>query len=93
MALCLAAHARLAFGQGDLEQTALLEGAADGLRLRAGLRAWPMLRPTETEVMTKLRQVLGANRLDQIFSAGSRLNQQQAVAAIRYRPGTHAQTS
>jgi ATP/maltotriose-dependent transcriptional regulator MalT len=49
-ALCLAAHARLAFGQGDLEQAALLEGAADGLRRRAGLRAWPMLRPTETEL-------------------------------------------
>ena len=39
VALCLAAQARLAFAQGDLEQTALLEGAADGLRRRAGLRA------------------------------------------------------
>jgi tetratricopeptide (TPR) repeat protein len=91
--LCLAAHARLAFGQGDLEQTALLEGAADGLRRRVGLRAWPMLRPTETELRTRLRQALGADRLDQAFSAGSRLNQQQAVAAIRDRRGTRAQTS
>jgi len=91
--LSLAAHARLAFAEGDPEQTARLEGAADGLRRRVGLRAWPMLRPTETELRTKLRQALGADRLDQLFSAGSRLNQQQAVAAIRYRPGTHAQTS
>ena len=91
--LCLAAQARLAFGHSDFEQTALLEGAADGLRRRVGLRAWPMLRPTETEVMTKLRQVLGANRLDQIFSAGSRLNQQQAVAAVQDRRGARAQTS
>ena len=93
MALCLAAHARLAFGQGDLEQTALLEGVADGLRLRAGLRAWPMLRPTETELLTKLRQALGADRLDQLFSAGSRLSQQQAIAAVQDRRGTRAHTS
>jgi len=85
--LCLAAHARLAFAEGDPGQTALLEGAADGLRGRVGLRAWPMLRPTETELMTQLRQALGADRLGQLFSAGSRLNQQQAVAAIRNRRG------
>jgi predicted ATPase len=91
VALCLASHARLAFGEGDLEQTALLEGAADGLRRRVGLRAWPMLRPTETELMSKLRQELGADRLDQVFSDGSRLNQQQAVAAIRDRHATRAQ--
>jgi tetratricopeptide (TPR) repeat protein len=93
VALCLAAHARLALGEGDPEQTALLEGAADGLRRRVGLRAWPMLRPTEAELMTQLRQALGAGRLDQAFSAGSRLNQQQAVAAIRDRRRTRAPTS
>jgi tetratricopeptide (TPR) repeat protein len=86
--LCLAAHARLAFGEGDPERTALLEGAADGLRRRVGLRAWPMLRPTETELMAQLRQALGADRFDQAFSAGSRFNQQQAVAAVRDRRGT-----
>jgi len=91
--LCLAAYARLAFGAGDLEQTALLEGAADSLRRRVGLRAWPMLRPTETELMTQLRQALGAGRLDQSLAAGSRLSQQQAVAAIRNRRGTGTRAS
>jgi predicted ATPase len=86
--LCLAAQARLAFGEGDPERTALLEGAADGLRRRVGLRAWPMLRPTETELMAQLRQALGADRFDQAFSAGSRLNQREAVAAVRDRRGT-----
>jgi hypothetical protein len=90
--LCVAAHARLAFGEGDLERTALLEGAADGLRRRTGLRAWPMLRPATTELMTKLRQALGADRVDEVFSAGSRLNQQQAVAAVQDRPSIPAQT-
>jgi hypothetical protein len=85
--LCLAAHARLAFGEGDPERTALLEGAADGLRRRVGLRAWPMLRPTETELLAQLRQALGADRFDQAFSAGSRLNQHEAVAAVRDRHG------
>jgi len=93
VALCVAAHGRLAFAQGDLERTALLEGAADGLRRRVGLRAWPMLRPTEAELMTKLRQALGADRLDQMFSAGSRLSQQQAVAAVQERRGTRVQPS
>jgi predicted ATPase len=88
--LCLAAQARLASGEGDPERTALLEGAADGLRRRVGLRAWPMLRPTQTELMARVRQVLGADRFDQAFSAGSRLNQREAVAAIRSSRGTDA---
>jgi len=91
--LCLAAHARLAFGEGDLERTALLEGAADGLRQRIGLRAWPMLRPTETELVTRLRQALGADRFDLAFSAGSRLSQREAVAVVRDRRSTGTKES
>jgi len=91
--LCLAAHARLAFGEGDLQRTALLEGAADGLRQRVGLRAWPMLRPTETELVAQLRQALGADRFDQAFSAGSRLSQREAVAVVRDRRGTATKES
>ena len=68
--LCLAAYARLAFGEGDPERTALLEGAADGLRRRVGLHAWPMLRPTETELTAQLRKALGSDRFDQAFAAG-----------------------
>ena len=44
MTLCLAAFARLAFVAGDPERAALLAGAAEGLRRRVGLRAWPLLR-------------------------------------------------
>ncbi|HWN00374.1 MAG TPA: tetratricopeptide repeat protein, partial [Streptosporangiaceae bacterium] len=39
--LCLAAFARLAFAEGDPEGAALLAGAAEGLRRRVGLQAWP----------------------------------------------------
>ena len=51
-----------------------------------------MLRPTQTELTAKLRQALSADRLDQVFSVGSRLSQQQAVAAVQDRRATRAQT-
>jgi hypothetical protein len=52
-----------------------------------------MLRPTETELTAQLWQALGTDRFDQASAAGSRLNQQQAVSAIRDPRGTGTQTS
>jgi len=37
--------------------------------------------------MAQLRQVLGADRFDQAVAAGARLNQREAVAAVRDRRG------
>jgi hypothetical protein len=51
-----------------------------------------MLRPTEAELTAQLRQALGADRFDQAFAAGSRLNQREAVAAVRDERGASAQT-
>jgi predicted ATPase len=85
--LCLATFARLAFVAGDPEQAALLAGAAEGLRRRVGLQAWPLLRRGEAELVAQVRQVLGADRFDQVYAAGSRLSQQEAVAAVRDRRG------
>jgi predicted ATPase len=85
--LCLAAFARLAFVEGDPEQAALLAGAAEGLRRRVGVQAWPMLRPGEAELVAQVRQALGADRFEQAFAAGARLNQQQAVATVEDRRG------
>jgi tetratricopeptide (TPR) repeat protein len=45
--LCLTAFAQLAFVQGEGERAALLAGAAEGLRQRVGLRAWPLEREGE----------------------------------------------
>jgi ATP/maltotriose-dependent transcriptional regulator MalT len=83
--LCLSAFARLAFVEGDPERAALLAGAAEGLRRRAGLRAWPLLRRGEAELIAQVRQTLEPDRFDQVFAAGSRLSQQQAVADVRDR--------
>jgi tetratricopeptide (TPR) repeat protein len=83
--LCLAAFARWALVVGNPERAALVAGAAEGLRRRAGLRAWPILRPGEAELVTQARQALGADRFDQVFAAGARLTQQEAVAAAGAR--------
>jgi predicted ATPase len=81
--LCLTAFAQLAFEEGDPERAALLAGAAEGLRRRAGLRAWPAAQRGPAEPVAQVREALGAERFDQVFVAGVRLNQRDAVAAVR----------
>ena len=81
--LCLAALARWALVAGDPERAALVAGAAEGLRRRAGLRTWPMLRPGEAELAAQVRQALGADHFDQVFATGTRLTQRDALAAAR----------
>jgi predicted ATPase len=85
--LCLTAFARLAFVEGDPERAALLAAAAEGLRRRVGLRAWPLLRHDEAALVAQIRQALGAEQFDRSHTAGSRLSQQEAVAAVRGRRG------
>ncbi len=89
--LSLTAYARLTLAEGDPERAAMLEGAAEGLRQRVGLRAWPMLRRGEAELVAQVRQTLGADRFNQAFDAGSGLSQREAVAAVRGRRGTVTQ--
>jgi predicted ATPase len=81
--LCLTAFAQLAFVQGEGDRAALLAGAAEGLRQRVGLRAWPLEREGGAQMVAQLRQAVGADRFDQDFAAGLRLNRQQAIAAVR----------
>jgi ATP/maltotriose-dependent transcriptional regulator MalT len=86
--MCLAAFAQLAFAEGDPERVALLAGAAEGLRRRAGLRTWPTLRRGEAQLTAQISQVLGDDRFGAAYTAGSRLSQHEAVAATRTGPGT-----
>jgi hypothetical protein len=81
--LCLTAFAQLAFVAGDGDRAALLAGAAEGLRQRVGLRAWPLQREGEAQIVAQIRQALGVDRFDQGFAAGGRLNRREAVAAVR----------
>jgi predicted ATPase len=91
--LCLAGYARLALAESDPERAARLKGAAEGLRRRVGLPAWPHLRRVEAELVAQLRQRLGAGRFDQAFTAGSRLTQREAVAIARDQRSARTQTS
>jgi predicted ATPase/class 3 adenylate cyclase len=84
--LCLTAFARWALMAGDSERAALVAGAAEGQRQRAGLRTWPILRQGEADLVDQARQALGADRFDQVFATGARLTQREAVAAVRGRP-------
>jgi hypothetical protein len=86
--LCLAGYAQLAFADGDPDRAALLEGAAEGLRRRVGLAAWPNLRQLEADLVARVRHRLGGSQFDQAFSAGSRLTQREAVAIVRDQRGT-----
>jgi predicted ATPase len=79
--LALAAFAQLAFAEGDPERAALLTGAIDGLRQRAGLGVWPAPRRGETDLAAEIRQALGTDRFDQLYAAGARLSRREAAAA------------
>ena len=87
VAICLIAFAKLALAEGDPGQAATLAAAAEGLRRRAGLRAWPVLRRGEAELVTQSREALGASGFDEMYAAGARLSQREAVAIVRDRPG------
>ena len=80
--LCLVAYAELALAQRDPERAALLAGAADGLRRRAGLRAWPALRQSEADLLSHIRDEIGADRFDQVYQTGERLSQLEALATL-----------
>jgi hypothetical protein len=85
-ALSLAGHARLALATGDARRAARLAGAAQGLRWRFGLQAWPMLRRGEAELVAQVRRALGADEFDRVFADGSALSQREALAAARACP-------
>jgi hypothetical protein len=44
-------------------------------------------------LVTQLRQALGADRFDEVFAAGARLNLREAVAAVRDRRGADTAAS
>ncbi len=81
--LCVAAYSRLALAFGEPERAALLAGAADGLRRRAGLRPWPSLRQGEMELLGAIRRALDPGRFDEAFATGIGLRLKEAVSTIQ----------
>ena len=58
-------------------------GAADGLRRRAGLRAWPSMRRGETQLATRVAQEIDPDVFKDAFAAGSQHNQRETLALQR----------
>ena len=79
----LVTAAQLALAEGDARQAATALGAADGLRRRAGLRAWPSTRRGEVELAGRVGQELDAGKYDEAFAAGSELGHREAVTLVR----------
>ena len=79
----LVAYAQLALAERDARRAAMALGAADGLRQRAGLRAWPSMRRGEAELATRVAQEIDPDVFKDAFAAGSELNQREAVALVR----------
>src|SRR4051794_12640857 len=79
----LVAYARLALAGRDGRRAVMALGAADGLRERAGLRAWPSMRRGEAELSARMARELEPAAFKEAFAAGSELNQRQAVAFVR----------
>jgi predicted ATPase len=86
VAFSLVASAQLALAEGDARRAAMALGAADGLRQRAGVRAWPSMRRGEAELATRVLQETEPGVFKDAFAAGSELNQREAVAFVRGDP-------
>jgi predicted ATPase len=79
----LVASAQLALEEGDARRAAMALGAADGLRRRAGLRAWPSRRRGEAELMNRVAQEIDRQDFEDALAAGSELSHREAVAFVR----------
>ncbi|MGH9210518.1 MAG: DUF4062 domain-containing protein [Acidimicrobiales bacterium] len=79
----LVACARLALAEGDAWRAAMALGAAEGLRRRAGLRAWPSTRRSEADLVTRVRQMIDPQDPQEALAAGSELTHREAVALVR----------
>ena len=79
----LVAYTQLALAERDVRRAAMALGSADGLRKRAGLRAWPSMRRGEAELANRVAQAIEPDAFKDAFAAGSELTQLQAVALLR----------
>jgi predicted ATPase len=87
LTFALVASVQLALAEGDPLRAAMALGAADGLRRRAGLRAWPSMRPSEAELATRVADETNDSDFEAAFAAGSELSHREAVALVRGESG------
>jgi predicted ATPase len=80
----LVAAAELALAEGDARRAAVALGAADGLRRRAGLKAWPSMRPSEAELVNRVAED-DSSDFEAAFAEGAELSHREAVELLRGR--------
>ena len=80
--LSLVAYAQLALAEQHVRRAAMALGAADGLRQRAGLRAWPSMRRAEAELASRVAKEGDAGVYQDAFATGSEFDQRDAVALV-----------
>jgi hypothetical protein len=79
----LLSTAQLAMADGDARRAAMALGAAEGLRRRAGLKAWPSTRHREAEMVDRVVQSADSWNFEAARLAGADLNHREAVALVR----------
>ncbi|MPZ49398.1 MAG: tetratricopeptide repeat protein [Dehalococcoidia bacterium] len=83
LTFCLVAYAKLAAARGEPRQAALALGAVEGLRARAGLRPWPLVRPGEAELLAGVKQAFPPDQFQDAFVTGSQLSRREAIDIVR----------
>ncbi|WP_448623469.1 DUF4062 domain-containing protein [Geodermatophilus sp. URMC 64] len=85
LTFALVAAAQLAQAEGDARRAATALGAADGLRRRGGLRAWPSTRRGEAELVGRVAREIDRGDYAEAFAAGAELGHREAAALVRGR--------
>jgi len=75
--------AQLALADGDARRAAVALGAADALRRRARLKAWPSTRRRETELVTRVAEAADSWDFEDALAAGAQLSHREAVVLVR----------
>jgi ATP/maltotriose-dependent transcriptional regulator MalT len=83
LSFALIAYAELTLAEADNRRAAMALGAADGLRKRAGLRAWPLIRRSESDLIARLVEQTDPAIYRDAFAAGSELHARDALALLR----------
>ena len=83
LTFALLSCAELALAEGAALRAATALGAVNGLRQRAGLQAWPLLRRSEAELIVRVQQASDPAAFKEAFAAGSELSQREVVDLVR----------
>jgi ATP/maltotriose-dependent transcriptional regulator MalT len=83
LTFALISAAELALADGEPARAATALGAADALRRRAGLTAWPLIRRREHQLVALVTKGTDPAMYEAAFAAGAELNPRAALAFVR----------